>query len=36
LGIQSGAEITIKAEGSDADEAIAALEDVMKKEGLGE
>jgi phosphocarrier protein HPr len=36
LGIQSGAEITIKAEGTDADEAIAALEDVMKKEGLGE
>ncbi|MCM3730942.1 phosphocarrier protein HPr [Fictibacillus nanhaiensis] len=36
LGIQSGAEITIKAEGSDAEEAIAALEDVMKKEGLGE
>lgn len=36
LGIQSGAEITIKAEGSDADEAIAALDDVMKKEGLGE
>jgi phosphocarrier protein HPr len=36
LGIQSGAEITIKAVGSDADEAIAALEDVMKKEGLGE
>lgn len=36
LGIQSGAEITIKAEGSDADEAISALEDVMKKEGLGE
>lgn len=36
LGIQSGAEITIKAEGSDADEAIAALEEVMKKEGLGE
>jgi phosphocarrier protein HPr len=36
LGIQSGAEITIKAEGSDAEEAITALEDVMKKEGLGE
>lgn len=36
LGIQSGAEITIKAEGSDASEALAAIEDVMKKEGLGE
>ncbi|MDR7073698.1 MULTISPECIES: phosphocarrier protein HPr [Bacillales] len=36
LGIQSGAEITVKAEGSDADEALAAIEDVMKKEGLGE
>jgi phosphocarrier protein len=36
LGIQSGAEITIKAEGSDADDALAAIEDVMKKEGLGE
>lgn len=36
LGIQSGAEITIKAEGTDADEAIAALDNVMKKEWLGE
>ncbi|MDN4072687.1 phosphocarrier protein HPr [Fictibacillus terranigra] len=36
LGIQSGSEITIKAEGSDADEALAAIADVMKKEGLGE
>ncbi|EIT85396.1 phosphocarrier protein HPr [Fictibacillus macauensis ZFHKF-1] len=36
LGIQSGAEITIKAEGSDADDAIAAIDNVMKKEGLGE
>ncbi|MDM5315663.1 phosphocarrier protein HPr [Fictibacillus sp. b24] len=36
LGIQQGSSIVIKAEGSDAEEAIAALEDVMKKEGLGE
>jgi phosphocarrier protein len=36
LGIQSGADITIKAEGSDADDALAAIENVMKKEGLGE
>jgi phosphocarrier protein HPr len=36
LGIQSGAEVTIKAEGSDAEEALTALENVMKKEGLGE
>ncbi|ANC78072.1 MAG: phosphocarrier protein HPr [Bacillota bacterium] len=36
LGIQQGSSIVIKAEGSDADEAIAALENVMKKEGLGE
>jgi phosphocarrier protein len=36
LGIQQGAEIVIKAEGSDAEEALTTLEDVMKKEGLGE
>ncbi|MFG6493951.1 phosphocarrier protein HPr [Fictibacillus sp. UD] len=36
LGIQQGSTIVIKAEGSDAEEAISALEDVMKKEGLGE
>ncbi|MBD7962540.1 phosphocarrier protein [Fictibacillus halophilus] len=36
LGIQQGSSIVIKAEGSDAEEAIAALENVMKKEGLGE
>ncbi|KZE64498.1 phosphocarrier protein HPr [Fictibacillus phosphorivorans] len=36
LGIQQGSSIVIKAEGSDAEEAIAALADVMKKEGLGE
>ncbi|TLS39199.1 phosphocarrier protein HPr [Pseudalkalibacillus caeni] len=36
LGIQTGSEVTIKAEGSDADEAIAGLSEVMEKEGLGE
>ncbi|MCG3056092.1 phosphocarrier protein HPr, partial [Escherichia coli] len=36
LGIQKGATITISAEGSDEADAIAALEDTMKKEGLGE
>jgi phosphocarrier protein HPr len=36
LGIPSGVEITIAAEGNDAEEAIAALDEVMKNEGLGE
>ncbi|RBW71551.1 phosphocarrier protein HPr [Bacillus taeanensis] len=36
LGIPSGVEVTIAAEGNDADEAIAALDEVMKNEGLGE
>jgi phosphocarrier protein HPr len=36
LGIQQGSTIVIKAEGSDAEEALSALEEVMKKEGLGE
>lgn len=36
LGIPQGAEITIKAEGNDADEAIAGLTDVMKAEKLAE
>ncbi|GGB48835.1 phosphocarrier protein HPr [Fictibacillus barbaricus] len=36
LGIQQGSSIVIKAEGSDAEEALSALENVMKKEGLGE
>ncbi|UOE96524.1 MULTISPECIES: phosphocarrier protein HPr [Bacillaceae] len=35
LGVGQGAEVTIKTEGSDADEAMAALEAVIK-EGLGE
>lgn len=35
LGVGQGAEITIKAEGADADEALAAIEDVIKG-GLGE
>jgi len=36
LGIQKGATITISAEGSDEADALAALEDTMSKEGLGE
>ncbi len=36
LGIQQGAAITISADGSDAADALAALEDTMRKEGLGE
>jgi phosphocarrier protein HPr len=36
LGIPQGAEITIAAEGTDAEEALQALENVIKKEGLGE
>ncbi|WP_077617635.1 phosphocarrier protein HPr [Bacillus sinesaloumensis] len=36
LGIAKGAEVKIVAEGSDADEAIANLTDIMVKEGLGE
>ncbi|MCL7748056.1 phosphocarrier protein HPr [Halalkalibacter alkaliphilus] len=35
LGVGKGAEVTVKAEGSDADEALQAIEDVIK-EGLGE
>ncbi|MBM7096538.1 MULTISPECIES: phosphocarrier protein HPr [Alteribacter] len=35
LGVGQGAEVTIKAEGPDADEALAGLEGVMK-EGLAE
>lgn len=34
LGIPSGADITIKAEGEDADAVIQSLEEVLKKEGL--
>ncbi|MRG84716.1 phosphocarrier protein HPr [Salinibacillus xinjiangensis] len=36
LGIPSGAEVKITAEGKDEDDAIKALADVMKNEGLGE
>ncbi|WP_377888261.1 phosphocarrier protein HPr [Alkalihalobacillus sp. R86527] len=35
LGIQQNSEIAIKAEGSDADEAISGLTEVMETEGLG-
>ncbi|WP_059103870.1 phosphocarrier protein HPr [Shouchella shacheensis] len=35
LGVGQGAEVLIKAEGSDADEALVAVEEVIK-EGLGE
>ncbi|WP_332629156.1 phosphocarrier protein HPr [Halalkalibacter flavus] len=35
LGVGKGSEVTVKAEGSDADEALQAIEDVIK-EGLGE
>ncbi|MEH7350683.1 phosphocarrier protein HPr [Gottfriedia acidiceleris] len=36
LGIQQGTEIKISANGEDAETALAAIEDTMKKEGLGE
>ncbi|WP_257346413.1 phosphocarrier protein HPr [Pseudalkalibacillus decolorationis] len=36
LGIQQGSEITITAEGTDADEALSALDDVLKQEGLAQ
>lgn len=36
LGIQQGTEIKISANGDDADQALAAIEETMKKEGLGE
>ncbi|MDT8859472.1 phosphocarrier protein HPr [Alkalihalobacillus sp. MEB130] len=35
LGVGKGAEVTVKTEGSDAAEALQAIEDVIK-EGLGE
>ncbi|SDZ67534.1 phosphocarrier protein [Evansella caseinilytica] len=35
LGVAQGAEVTIKAEGPDADEALAGIAEVIK-EGLGE
>jgi phosphocarrier protein len=36
LGIQQGSEVKITANGDDASEALAAIEETMKKEGLGE
>ncbi|WFO48850.1 phosphocarrier protein HPr [Bacillus pumilus] len=36
LGIAKGATITISASGSDENDALAALKDTMKIEGLGE
>ncbi|WP_028399503.1 phosphocarrier protein HPr [Ectobacillus panaciterrae] len=35
LGIQQGAEIKITANGDDAAQALAAIEETMKNEGLG-
>ena len=36
LGIQQGAQITISAEGEDAETAMTALEETITKQGLGE
>ncbi|MCM2533570.1 phosphocarrier protein HPr [Neobacillus pocheonensis] len=36
LGVGQGADISITAEGSDAEEALRSLEETMKKEGLAE
>lgn len=36
LGLEKGETITFSAEGDDADEALAAVEDILVKEGLGE
>jgi phosphocarrier protein HPr len=36
LGVGQGADVTISAEGDDEADAIAALEDTMKKEGLSD
>jgi phosphocarrier protein HPr len=36
LGIPQGAEITVSASGPDADEALNAISEAMKKEELGE
>ncbi|MFV0558202.1 MAG: phosphocarrier protein HPr [Enterococcus sp.] len=36
LGVGQGADVTISAEGADEAEAIAAIEEAMKKEGLSE
>ena len=34
LGVGQGADVTISAEGPDADDALAAIEETMTKEGL--
>ncbi|MFD1465998.1 phosphocarrier protein HPr [Lapidilactobacillus mulanensis] len=36
LGVGQGADVTITADGTDATDAIAAIEETMKKEGLVE
>ena len=36
LGVGQGADVTITADGDDAKEAIEAIDDTMKKEGLAE
>ena len=36
LGVGQGADVTITADGDDANEAIEAIADTMKKEGLAE
>lgn len=36
LGVGQGADVTISAEGDDEKDAIAAISDTMKKEGLAE
>jgi len=36
LGVGQGADIKISAEGSDANDALNALEETLKKEGLAE
>ncbi len=36
LGIGQGADISISAEGSDSEEAIRSLDELLKKEGLAE
>ncbi|MEH7076093.1 phosphocarrier protein HPr [Neobacillus drentensis] len=36
LGVGQGADITISAEGNDANEALNSLEETLKKEGLAE
>ena len=36
LGVGQGADVTITADGTDSTDAIAAIEETMKKEGLSE